>query len=155
MDMLTALAIAVGVLVAVWVKVGGMMGVYWFIGAIGWACFSAGGGKMNGGLMKAIPAGVLGMTLAAMAELVSMLGGHPELEWVALGVAAFIVVIAGKVRLLSFFPAGLCGLSVVGAGGVMGIMDLATNVKLGIAFIAGAVVGYVAEAAAGMVAKKA
>jgi hypothetical protein len=154
MDMLTALAIVVGVLIALWVKVGGTIGVFWFIGVIGWACFSAAGGKMNG-LKKAIPAGVVGMTLAAAAELVSMLSGHPELEWVALGVGAFIIVIGSKLPLLSFFPAGLCGLTVVGAGGVMGIMDLATNVKLGIAFVAGTVLGYIAEMAAGMVAKKA
>jgi hypothetical protein len=152
--MLTALAIVVGVLIALWVKVGGTIGVFWFIGVIGWACFSAAGGKMNG-LKKAIPAGVVGMTLAAAAELVSMLSGHPELEWVALGVGAFIIVIGSKLPLLSFFPAGLCGLTVVGAGGVMGIMDLATNVKLGIAFVAGTVLGYIAEMAAGMVAKKA
>lgn len=154
MDMVTALAIVVGVLVAVWVRVGPIVGVYWFIGAIGMACFYAAGGKMNG-LKKAIPAGVAGMTLAAAAELVSMLGGHPELEWVALGVAAFIIVIGSKLPLISFIPAGLCGVSVVGAGGVMGIMDLATNVKLGIAFVLGTVVGYVAEMIAGMIGKKA
>jgi len=153
MDMVLALALVVGVLVSVWVKVGPMVGVYWFIGAFGLALFFAAGGKMSG-LRKVIPAGVAGMVLAAMAELFSMLGGHPELEWVALGVATFIVIIASKWSLLSYIPAGICGVSVVGAGGVMGIMDLATNTKLGIAFVLGAVVGYIAEMIAGMVGKK-
>ena len=78
MDMVLALALVLGVLVAAWVKVGPAVGVYWFIGAIGLALFFAAGGKMNG-LKKAIPAGVAGMALAAVAELFSMLGGHPEL----------------------------------------------------------------------------
>ena len=154
MDMVLALALVLGVLVAAWVKVGPMVGVYWFIGAIGVALFYAAGGKMNG-LKKAIPAGVAGMALAAAAELFSMLGGHPEFEWIALGVATFIIVLASKWSLLSFIPAGLCGVSVVGAGGVMGIMDLATNLKLGIAFVLGTIVGYVAEMIAGMIGKKA
>jgi Protein of unknown function (DUF1097) len=154
MDMVLALALVLGVMVAAWVKVSPLLGVYWFIGAIGLACFYAAGGRMNG-LKKAIPAGLAGMAFAAAAELFSILSGHPELEWIALGVATVLVVIASKWSLLAFLPAGLCGISLVGAGGVMGIMDLVTNAKLAIAFVAGMVAGYIAEMIAGMVGKKA
>ena len=154
MDMVTALAIAVAVLIAVWVKFVSATGMYWFIAAIGMACFLAAGGKFIG-LRKVVAAGVAGMTFAAFAELALLTTGHLDLEWVALGVAAFLIVIASKWSFLSFIPAGLCGATVTAAGGPMGVMDLPANLKLGFAFVFGAAIGWVAERAAGMMAKKA
>jgi hypothetical protein len=154
MNMLTALAIAVGVLLAVWVKVAPMGGMPWFIGAIGWACVSAAGGKMNG-LKKAVAAGVAGMLWVAIAELIIVFTHQESLEWIVLGLATFVVVIQARLSWLSFIPAGLCGVAVVGAGGPIGVLDLTTNIKLGFAFVIGAVLGYVAEWAGGMLTKKA
>ena len=154
MDMLTALAVAAGVLVAVWVKVTGMVGMFWYVGVLGWACFIAAGGKMNG-LKKAVAAGVAGMFWAAVGEFIVLNFGIPQLEWVALGVAIFIIFIEAKVSLLSFIPAGLCGAAVIGAGGPVGIFDAPTNIKLGFSFVLGVVVGYIADAVGGMLTKKA
>ena len=153
MDMLTALAISVAILLTVWAKVSAMTGMAWFVGAIGWACYSAAGGKM-GGLTKAIAAGVAGMIWVGIAEITLLMTGHPEWEWLALGVVAFLVVIEAKLPLLSFIPAGLCGIAVIGAGGPVGVFDLVTNIKLGFAFVFGAVVGFIAEWAGGMLTKK-
>ncbi len=56
MNMLLALALSVGVLVAVFYKVAFMLSMLWYVGLIGWACFMAAGGKLNG-LKKAAVAG--------------------------------------------------------------------------------------------------
>lgn len=153
MDMLTALAVAAAVLVAVWVKVTGMIGMFWYVGVLGWACFIAAGGKMNG-LKKAIAAGIAGMFWVAVGEFLVLNFGMLQLEWIALGVAIFVVVIEAKVPLLSFIPAGLCGAAVIGAGGPVGIFDAPTNMKLALSFVLGIVLGYIAEAVGGVLTKK-
>jgi len=154
MDMLTALAVAAAVLLAVWVKVTGMLGMFWYVGVLGWACFIAAGGRMNG-LKKVVAAGVAGMFWVAVAEFLLLNFGMPELEWIALGVALFIIVIEAKLPLLSFIPAGLCGAAVIGAGGPVGIFDAPTNLKLALSFVLGVVLGFIAEAVGGVLTKKA
>ena len=126
MDMLTALAIAVGVLAAVWVKVTMTVGLFWYVGVLGWACFYAAGGRMNG-LKRTITAGIAGMFWVGLCEFVVLSTGAMSLEWVALGVAMFIIIIEAKLPLLSFIPAGLCGAAVIGAGGPVGIFDAPAN----------------------------
>jgi hypothetical protein len=154
MDMLTALALSVGVLVAVFAKVGAMIGMLWYVGVLGWACYIAAGGKMNG-LKRAAAAGLAGMVWAAAAEATSLMSGQMQLEWLFLGIAAFLAVIQAKLSWFSFIPAGLVGVAVIGAGGPVGIFDAVTNVRLVIVFVLGTVIGYVAEMAAGMIGKKA
>jgi uncharacterized protein DUF1097 len=154
MDMLTALALSVGVLVAVFVKVGSMISMLWYVGALGWACFIAAGGKLNG-VKRAVAAGFGGMFWAAAAEATALMSGQMQLEWLFLGIAAFLIVIQAKLSWFSFIPAGLVGAAVIGAGGPVGIFDAVTNVRLAIVFVLGTAIGYVAEMAAGMMAKKA
>src|SRR3989475_5105750 len=48
MDMLMALAVSIGVLIAVWVKVGAMASLAVPAGIVAWACFFAAGGKTTG-----------------------------------------------------------------------------------------------------------
>src|SRR5256712_11344820 len=45
MDMLTALALSIGILIALWVKVGTMASLLVPAGIVAWACFFAAGGK--------------------------------------------------------------------------------------------------------------
>jgi Protein of unknown function (DUF1097) len=149
MERLTELALSVGVLVAVFAKVGGMIGVLWYVGVLGWACFIAAGGKFNG-VKRAAGAGLAGMFFAAAAEATALMSGHMELEWLFLGIAAFLTVIQSKLSWFSFIPAGLVGIAVIGAGGPVGIFDAVTNVRLVIVFVLGTVIGYVAERAAGI-----
>lgn len=154
MDMVIALALTVGVLVAVFVKVSVMISMLWYVGVIGWACFIAAGGRFNG-LKRASVAGLAGMFWVAAAEAASLMSGHMELEWVFLGIAAFFIVIQSKLSWFSFIPAGLAGAAVIGAGGPVGIFDAVTNVRLAIVFVLGTVLGLIAEMIAGMIGKKA
>jgi hypothetical protein len=154
MDMLTALAISVGVLVAVFVKVAAIISMLWYVGVLGWACFIAAGGKLNG-VKRACAAGLAGMFWVAAAEMTSLFSGQMQLEWLFLGIAAFLIVIQAKLSWFSFIPAGLVGAAIIGAGGPVGIFDAVTNLRLAIVFVLGIVIGYVAEMAAGAMTKKA
>jgi hypothetical protein len=154
MDMVIALALSVGVLVAVFVKVGPMIGMLWYVGVLGWACFIAAGGKLNG-VKRVAAAGLAGMFWVAAAEMTALVSGQMQLEWLFLGIAAFLIIIQTKLSWFSFIPAGLAGAAVIGAGGPVGIFDAVTNLRLAIVFVLGPVIGYVAEMAAGMLAKKA
>lgn len=154
MDMVIALALTVGVLVAVFVKVAAMISMLWYVGVLGWACFIAAGGKFNG-LKRATLAGLAGMFWAAAAEGTSLISGQMQLEWVFLGIAAFMIVIQSKLSWFSYLPAALVGAAVIGAGGPVGIFDAVTNVRLAIVFVIGTVLGLVAETIAGMLGKKA
>src|SRR3989442_1767384 len=71
MDMLMALAVSIGVLIALWVKFGGMIGVAIAVpaGIVAWACFYAAGGKTQG-LQKAIASNVSGVIWVLLANLV-------------------------------------------------------------------------------------
>jgi hypothetical protein len=142
------------VIVAVLVKVAAMISMLWYVGVLGWACFIAAGGKLNG-VKRAAAAGLAGMFWVAAAEGTSLISGQMQLEWVFLGIAAFLIVIQAKLSWFSFIPAGLVGAAVIGAGGPVGIFDAVTNLRLAIVFVLGTVVGYVAEMAAGMLTKKA
>src|SRR5262245_24302169 len=105
MNVVTALAIAAGVLVAVWMKVSVLINLpFWYVSVFGWASYIAAGGGVNG-LKKAIAAGVLGMGLVAAAEMVALMTGHMELEWLLLGAAIFVAVLASRIPLFSFIPA--------------------------------------------------
>jgi len=154
MNMVLALALCVGVLVAVFVKVGAMISMLWYVGVIGWACFMAAGGKLNG-VKKAAVAGVGGMFCVAVAEMGSLMSGQMQLEWIFLGIAFAVIVLLSKLSWFSFIPAGLAGGAVIGAGGPIGIFDAVTNMRLVMVFVLGTVVGFVAELLATMLAKKA
>ena len=153
MNMVLALALCVGVLVALFVKVGAMISMLWYVGVIGWACFMAAGGKLNG-VKKATVAGLGGMFLAAAAEMSSLMSGQMQLEWIFLGIAFAIIVLLSKLSWFSFIPAGLAGGAVIGAGGPIGIFDAVTNMRLAVVFVLGTVVGFIAELLATMLAKK-
>lgn len=153
MDMVLALALTVGVLVAVFVKVATMISMLWYVGVLGWACFMAAGGRMNG-VKRACAAGLAGMFWVAAAEMTALVSGQMQFEWVFLGIAAFLIVIQSKLSLFSFIPAGLVGAAVIGAGGPIGIFDAVTNVRLAIVYVLGVVIGFVAEMIAGAMARK-
>jgi hypothetical protein len=138
------MAIAVAVLLSAWVWVAGIFGMAWFVGLIGWACYVASGGKMKG-LTQVLAAGIVGMVCVAVLDIGSIVTHLDSMDWLPVGLAALIVVLASKVPLFSYIPAGLCGVAVLGAGGPLGIMDLPANSKLGFAFLIGAVVGAIAD----------
>jgi len=151
MDMLMALAVSIGVLIAVWVKVGAMASLAVPAGIVAWACFFAAGGKIQG-LQKAIASNLSGVIWVwiAMALVGAMNLG--SIAWIVIGVVAFMLVIQSKVAALSFIPGAFCGAAVTAWAAPI---DPKGYVMVAVALVAGAVLGYISEMGAGMIAKKA
>lgn len=156
MDMLMALAVSIGVLIALWVKFGGLLipglAIAVPAGIIAWACFYAAGGKTQG-LQKAIASTLSGVVWVLLAQLLITALGLQSVAWIVIGVVAFLIVMQSRIPALSFIPGGFAGAAVTAASGAG--TDIKANLMVAIALIAGAVLGYVSEMGAGMIAKKA
>src|SRR2546425_12545492 len=94
MNMLMALAVSIGVLIALWVKFGAMVAPGLAIavpaGIIAWACFYAAGGKTQG-LPKAIASNGSGVVWGLLANLGICAAGLPRVAWVVIGVGAVCI----------------------------------------------------------------
>jgi hypothetical protein len=121
-------------------------------GIVAWGCFFAAGGKTTG-LTKTIASNLSGVLWAFLAlQAATRLGGGLPVLSAAVGVIAFLMVMQSKIPALGFIPGAFLGAAtavsvVVGASG--------TWINAVIALVAGAVLGYVSEMLAGMMAKKA
>jgi uncharacterized protein DUF1097 len=152
MDVLVALAISIGVLIAGWtyVALGPAVLPVW-AGIIAWGCFFAAGGKTTG-LTKTIASNLSGVLWAFLAlKAAAASGGGLPATSVCVGVAAFFMVLQAKIPTLSFIPGAFLGAAtavsvVVGTNG--------SWTKTIIALVAGAVLGYVSEALAGAMSKR-
>ena len=151
MDMLTALALSIGVLIALWVKVGTMASLLVPAGIVAWACFFAAGGKVQG-LQKTVAATLSGVVWVWLAMTLIGMMSMGSWGWVIIGVVAFILVLQSKVPALSFIPGAFCGAAVTAWAAPT---DLKGYLMVAVALVAGAVLGYVSEMGAGMIAKKA
>src|SRR3954451_11124893 len=102
MDVLVALAISIGVLIAAWTYVAlGPAALPVWAGIVAWGCFFAAGGKTTG-LTKTIAANVSGVVWAFLAlQAWSRLGGGVPGLALLVGVAAFFMVIQAKIPALS------------------------------------------------------
>lgn len=156
MNMLTALAVSIGVLIALWVKVGGMLfptvALAVPAGIIAWACFYAAGGKMQG-LQKTVAANLSGVVWVWIAMALIAAANLGNFAWIIIGVVAFLIVVQSKVGALSFIPGAFCGAAVAAGSGAG--TDITANVMVALALVAGAVLGWISEAGAGAIAKKA
>ena len=151
MDMLTALALSIGILIALWVKVGTMASLIVPAGIVAWACFFAAGGKTQG-LQKTIASTLSGVVWVWLAMAIVGWMNMASWAWVLIGVVAFMLVLQSKVPILSFIPGAFCGAAVTGwaaPGTPKGYVMVA------VALVVGAVLGYISEMGAGMIAKKA
>ena len=152
MDVLVALAVSIGVLIAAWTYIAlGPAALPVWAGIIAWGCFFAAGGKTTG-LTKTIASNLSGVLWAflALTAANSFGGGLPVLS-VCVGVAALFMVLQSKIAVLSFIPGAFLGAAtavsvVVGAKG--------TYTGTVIALVAGAVFGYLSEMLAGAIARK-
>lgn len=151
MDMLMALALSIGVLIALWVKVGAMASLIVPAGIVAWACFFAAGGKMQG-LQKTVAATLSGVVWVWLAMTLIAMMNMGNFAWIIIGVVAFILVLQSKVAALSFIPGAFCGAAVTAWAAPT---DPKGYLMVCVALIAGAVLGYVSEMGAGMMAKKA
>ncbi len=154
MDMLTALALSIGVLIAVWTYLAVAL-LAWpvWVGIIAWGTFFAAGGKIDG-LIKTLGSNLSGLVWAFIAiTVVTKMGGGTPILAIMVGVIAFAMVIQSKVSFLSFIPGAFIGAATtVGAGASANVSSLT---KIAVALIAGAIFGYVSEIVAGALARKA
>jgi len=153
MDMLLALALRIGVLIAGWTYVAlGPAALPVWAGIVAWGTFFAAGGKTTG-LTKTIASNLSGVFWAFVAlKLSATLGGTLPVLSALVGVVALAMVLQSKVAVLSFIPGAFLGAAtavsvVVGASG--------TYTKTIIALVAGAVLGFLSELIAGKIAKPA
>jgi hypothetical protein len=140
MDMLLALALSIGVLIAGWTYVAlGPAALPVWAGIVAWGTFFAAGGKTTG-LTKTIASNLSGVFWAFVAlKLSTTLGGTLPVLSALVGVVALAMVLQSKVAVLSFIPGAFLGAAtavsvVVGTSG--------TWTKTIIALVAGAVLGF-------------
>jgi len=155
MDLVVALGISIGVLIAAWVYVSVSMpelGLIVWAGIVAWATFYAAGGGMDG-LQKSIASNLAGNFWAAVALYVTaMMGGDVLTLSLVFGVVAFIFCVQSKISLLSFIPGAFLGaatwvgVDVAGAAGDGGVVDMA-DVMIPVSMVVGAILGWVSEVA--------
>ncbi len=151
MNMLMALAVSIGVLIAVWVKVGAMASLAVPAGIVAWALFYAAGGKTQG-LQKVIASTLSGVVWVWLAMTLIGAMNMGSLTWIIIGVVGFVLVMQSKFPALSFIPGAFCGAAVTAWAAPA---DPKGYVMVAVALVAGAVLGYLSEMGAGMIAKKA
>src|SRR2546429_205982 len=151
MDMLMALAVSIGVLIAVWVKVGAMASLAVPAGIVAWACFFAAGGKITG-LQKTIASTLSGVVWVWLAMTLIGAMGMGNIAWINIGVVAFLLVIQSKVAILSFIPGAFCGAAVTAWAAPT---DPKGDLMVAVALVAGAGLGHVSGIGARVIAKKA
>jgi hypothetical protein len=156
MDVLVALGVSIGILIAAWtyIALGTAAALPVWAGIVAWGCFFAAGGKTTG-LTKTIASNVSGVFWAFVALYLSAsLPGVGALS-LLVGVAALFMVLQSKIPALSFIPGAFLGAAtavsvVVGAEGKFPHPWARTVVAL----VLGAVFGYLSEMLAGAIARK-
>ena len=151
MDVLVALAVSIGILIAGWTYVAlGPAALPVWAGIVAWGCFFAAGGKTTG-LTKTIASNLSGVLWAFLAlQAAKALGGGLPALSICVGVAALFMVLQSRIAVLSFIPGAFLGAAtavsvVVGANG--------TWTRTVIALVAGALLGYLSEALAAAIAR--
>jgi hypothetical protein len=156
MDVLVALAISIGILIAVWTYIAlAVAALPVWAGIVAWGCFFAAGGKTTG-LTKTIAANLSGVVWAFLALYAAKsLGGSVPILSVCVGVAALFMVLQAKIPTLSFIPGAFLG----AATAVSVVVGAGTSfphpwIKTAAALVLGAVFGYVSEMLAGSMSRR-
>lgn len=170
MDIITALAVSIGLLagVATWLFLGpiGGLGLSVWAAFVAWACFYHCGGK-EAGLQKTIVHNAFGAALGWLALIVvsqTSVGaalGVPLWAGICVGVTVFILVIAAKIPMFSDIPASVFGYACVAAlalaGGKLASVTAVSLenplINIVISMAIGALFGYASEKGAGAIAK--
>jgi hypothetical protein len=156
MDVLVALAVSIGILIAAWtyIALGTAAALPVWAGIVAWGCFFAAGGKTTG-LTKTVASNLSGVFWAFVALYLS--ASLPGIGGLSLlvGLAALFMVLQSKIPALSFIPGAFLGAAtavsvVVGAEGKFPHPWVRTVVAL----VLGAVFGYLSEMLAGAIARK-
>jgi hypothetical protein len=156
MDVLVALAVSIGILIAAWtyIALGTAAALPVWAGIVAWGCFFAAGGKTTG-LTKTVASNLSGVFWAFVALYLSAsLPGIGALS-LLVGVAALFMVLQSKIAVLSFIPGAFLGAAtavsvVVGAEGKFPHPWARTVIAL----VLGAMFGYLSEMLAGAITRK-
>ena len=170
MDLITALALSIGVLggIATFVLLSPFgLGMQIWVAFIAWATFYHCGGKEEG-LTKALTNNIFGAIMALIALLLVTqvpLGGAlgvPLWAGICVLITVFILVYAAKAPLLSDIPASVYGYAATAglalAGNKLGAVTTASMenpfINIVISLIIGAVLGYISQTIALALVKK-
>ena len=165
MDLVTALAIVIGVMgaIATWVAVtlGSPFVLIWAV-FIGWASFYHCGGK-EAGLKNSAIANVWGAVCAAIALIAALAMGITAVTAaICVGVTVVIMILGAKVPALAAIPAAVYGYASTAALFLLGAAAYGAGagavvkvaVAVAVSLVIGNVLGYVSEKIAGAVVAK-
>lgn len=137
MDLMTAVAISVGILSGVWAFVSDAFGLITWVGFIGFTSYFASGGKFVG-LKKSIFANISGVIWAMCVILGSSYLSGSIWSYVLTGFFSFIMCIQAKAKPLEFIPGAFLGAcSTFGTGGNWSIVI--------ISLILGGIFGHISD----------
>lgn len=165
MDLVTALAIVIGVMgaIATWVAVtlGSPFVLIWAV-FIGWASFYHCGGK-EAGLKNSAIANVWGAVCAAIALIAALAMGITAVTAaICVGVTVVIMILGAKVPALAAIPAAVYGYASTAALFLLGAAAYGAGagavvkvaVAVAVSLVIGNVLGYISEKIAGAVVAK-
>src|SRR6058998_445271 len=150
MNTVTVRAVMVGVLIAVWAWAADVarLHVSLWAGVIALGCYFAAGGGPSG-LQKTVVAALSGVLWVLLAHAVRVaIGGGGVVAAVILGATACALVLQSRVPFLSFTGGAFAGAGVALGLGVNTVIEA---IRAGVALAVGALLGFAAERAAGMV----
>jgi uncharacterized protein DUF1097 len=153
MNASTARALFLGLLVAVWVWVSGMarLRVEIWPGIVALGCYYAAGGGVSG-LQKTVIGTLSGVVWVLVAAAVRVaIGGTSIVTALIAGAMVCGIVLLARVPFLGFIAGALAG---AGVAWGLGVNTLNEAIRVAIALIVGAVLGFVAERVAGAVAAR-
>ncbi|HUL68853.1 MAG TPA: DUF1097 domain-containing protein [Gemmatimonadales bacterium] len=142
MNPLMAQAISIGVLLAFWDFISGLVHLSIYPGIIAMGCFYASGGKTEG-LVKSLAGLLSGAFWALVAtQLGVILGEVRVLNALVVGLAGVVIVFQSRFPILSFMAG-----AIVGAGAMLSFPNLLPEglIKFVGALIAGVILGYLSE----------
>lgn len=164
MDLVTALAIVIGIMgaIATWVAVtlGSPYVLIWAI-FVGWGCFFHCGGKEEG-LKNSAIANLWGAVCAAVALIVALAMGITAVTAaICVGVTVAVMILGAKVPALAAIPAAVYGYASTAALFLLGAAAYGEGsgavvkvaVAVTISMIIGNVLGYISEKIAGALVK--
>jgi hypothetical protein len=160
MDIITALAVSIGLLGAVATYLFLTIGtIQIWIGFIGWASFYHCGGGAEG-LRKSVLANLWGVVMAfiALVLITQVNPGLPGVLWpsIVVGVTAAILVLGAKIEALNIIPATVYGYASTAGYGLLSGASLTTMtvdnplICVALSLMVGGLFGLVSEKFAGM-----
>jgi Protein of unknown function (DUF1097) len=153
MNTTTARALVVGLLIALWAWAAAVarLHVSMWAGVVALGCYFAAGGGVAG-LQKTILAVLAGVVWVLLADAVRVaIGGGPVVAALILGATACALLLQARVPLLSFIPGAFAG---AGVALGLGVNTVTEAIRAAVALAVGALVGFAAERAAGMVGSR-